>query len=172
MGHRLQREILPYSLLTKTAEQTYSKTLGYGGDFRIIDWIYNDQPDGSGRLGPPLDRCFLNLPVFRAIKNQRKLITREIQTIIKKNKPAHITGIASGPAHKIFDVFGKLENSSNLNVTLIDLDLQALAYVSETVLKKKLNTYIKLINGNLVYLAANMHESDVDRIFSTSAFKK
>jgi hypothetical protein len=161
LGHRLQREILPYLLLTKTAERTYSKTLGYGGDFRIIDWIYNDQPDGSGRLGPLLDRCFLNLPVFKSIKNQRKLITTEIHTIIKASKTAHITGIASGPAHEIFNVFSKLKNLSDLSVTLIDVDLQALAYVSETILKKKLNAHIKLITGNLVYLAANMHETDV-----------
>ncbi len=163
LGSHLQREVLPYLLLTKTAERTYSKPRGYAGDFHTIAWIYQNHPEGSGRLGPLLDRCFLNLPVVRAIRNQRELIAKEICRVIeeKGGSMAQVTSLASGIAEEIFDVFSQLKDHSRLNVTLIDIDLKALAFISDRIDKKKLNDYVKLINGNLVYLAAGRHSIDV-----------
>ena len=49
IGARIQRDVLPFLLLTKTAERLYAKPRGYAGDFLSIEWIYLDQADGAGR---------------------------------------------------------------------------------------------------------------------------
>lgn len=163
LGSRLQREILPYLLLTKTAERPYSKPRGYACDFQTIEGIYRNQPEGSGRLGPLIDSCFLNLPAIKAIRNGRSLMAQEIKKVVaeKDGTTAQITTLGSGPAEEIFDVFNQLDNPSSLNVTLIDIDLQALAIVSDRIEKKKLKKHVKLINGNLVYLAAGKYVVDL-----------
>jgi CRP-like cAMP-binding protein/SAM-dependent methyltransferase len=170
LGARLQREILPFMLLTQTAERFYSKPRGYAGDFLSIQMIYENQYAGAGRIGPLLDRCFLNTPVAKAIRNRRALLAGEIMaTVEAKDGATHVTSLACGPAEEIFDLFQTLDDSSRLHVSLLDIDLQALAYVADRRDKARLHNRINLINANLVYLAMGRQKlelRDQDLIYS------
>ena len=86
LGARLQREILPFVLLTETIERFYSKPRGYAGDFQTIEMIYRNRPAGTGRIGPLLDRCFLSSPIARAIRNRRVLLAKEIMKTVQAKK--------------------------------------------------------------------------------------
>ena len=170
LGQRLQRELLPFVLLTQTAERFYSKPRGYAGDFLTIEMIYDNQCGGTGRIGPLLDRCFLNTPAAKAMRNRRKLVAGEVeQTLGARNDFAHVTSLACGPARELFDLFAQLENPRRLQVSLLDIDLQALASVAERRDKAKLQNQINLINANLVYLAMGWQRLDLqdqDLIYS------
>jgi len=160
IGARLQREVLPYLLLTRTAERWYAKPRGYAGDFLTIDWIYDNNPQGVGRLGPLLDRCFLNLEAAQAVRNRRGLLAEHIQSTLEQTtgQTARITSLACGPAAEIFDVFGTLDDPTRLRATLIDIDLQALAFVSDKCDRHQLRRQMELVNGNLVYLATGRQQ--------------
>jgi SAM-dependent methyltransferase len=160
IGARIQREILPYLLLTRTAERWYSKPRGYAGDFLTIDWIYQNNPQGVGRLGSLLDRCFLNAPAAQAVRNRRGLLAEHIQTALEQasGETTRITSLACGPAAEIFDVFEALDDPTRLRATLIDIDLQALAFVSDKRDRLQLQRQIELVNGNLVYLATGRQQ--------------
>jgi len=160
IGARLQREILPYLLLTRSAERMYAKPRGYAGDFLTIDWIYQNNPQGAGRLGPLLDRCFLNLPAAQAVRNRRGLLAEHIHTALEQavGRSAQITSLACGPAAEIFDVFETLDDPTRLRATLIDIDLQALAFVSDKSDRYNLRRQMELVNGNLVYLATGRQQ--------------
>jgi SAM-dependent methyltransferase len=171
IGARLQRELMPYVLLTHTAERMYAKPRGYAGDFLTIDWIYHNKPQGAGRLGPLLDRCFLNLEAAQAVRNRRGLLAEHIQTALKDSdgQTARITSLACGPAAEIFDVFETLDDPTRLRATLIDIDLQALAFVSDKCDQHQLRRQIELVNGNLVYLATGRQQlklSPQDLVYS------
>lgn len=160
VGTRLQREILPYILLTKSAERVYSKPRGYAGDFLTIDIMYQNQAEGTGRLGPLLDKCFQELPAANAVRNRRGLLAEYIQETLKgtEGKTAQVTSLACGPAAEIFDAFETLEDKSRLHATLIDIDLQALAFVSDKANRRSLTSRMDLVNGNLVYLATGRQQ--------------
>jgi extracellular factor (EF) 3-hydroxypalmitic acid methyl ester biosynthesis protein len=170
LGARLQREILPFVLLTETIERFYSKPRGYAADFQTIEMIYRNRPAGPGRIGPLLDRCFLSSPIARAIRNRRVLLAEEImRTVQGKNGAAHVTCLACGPAQEIFDVFQQLDDRRRLYASLVDIDLQALAYVGERRDNAGLQNRINLINANLVYLALGRQKlelNDQDLIYS------
>jgi CRP-like cAMP-binding protein/SAM-dependent methyltransferase len=163
LGGRLKTELLPYLLLTQTAERFYSKPRGYAGDFLTIEWIYKNKPAGAGRLGPLLDECFLNEPAAKAVRNRRGLLAEKIRQVIEQadGQRARVTSLACGPAQEIFDVFDSIDNPDQLKVTLIDIDLQALAFVSDKAQKLKRQRHIKAVNANLVYLAAGRQELDL-----------
>lgn len=163
IGAHLQREILPYVLLTRIGERCYAKPRGYAGDFMTIEWFYQNSPDGVGRLGPVLDRCFLNAPAARAVRNRRGLLGEHIRAALDqaKGQTARITSMACGPAAEVFDVFESLEDRSKLRATLIDIDLQALAFVSDRCERLKLRRQVDLFNGNLVYLATGRQKLDL-----------
>lgn len=163
LGARAQREFLPYLLLTRIGERMYAKPRGYAGDYLTIEWMYRDEPEGSGRIGPLLDRAMLESPAIRAVKNRRRLLAAEISRLCCKNngETIKVTSLGCGPAREIFDVFDKLDNPSRLRVNMIDIDLQALAYVSDRIEKRKLKRQITLLHCNLIYLATGRQKTDI-----------
>jgi extracellular factor (EF) 3-hydroxypalmitic acid methyl ester biosynthesis protein len=171
LGARIQSDLLPYLLLTNTAERWYSKPRGYAGDFLSIHEIYQNVPQGRGRIGSVLDRCFLNLPAAIAVRNRRPLLAREISAVVaaKQDSQARIASLACGPAAEIFDVYESLEDSSRLTSTLIDIDLQALAFVAERRDRARLQRRMRLLNANLVYILTGREKIDLrdqDLIYS------
>lgn len=170
LGARLQREILPFILLTQAPERFYSKPRGNAGDFLTIEMIYRNRSTGTGRIGPLLDRCFLNSPIANAIRNRSRLLTKEIMKILEaKNGAVHVTGLACGPAEEVFDVFQQLDDPRRLYASLVDIDLQALAHVGDRRDNAGLQNWMNLINANLVYLALGRQKlelNDQDLIYS------
>jgi hypothetical protein len=89
IGRRIKRELLPYLLLTRTAERAYAKPRGYAGDYATIDQIYRNEAVGSGRVGPLLDRVFLDLPACEAVRNRRHLLAEEIGLALAEKEMGH-----------------------------------------------------------------------------------
>ena len=171
LGVAVQREVLPYLLLTRTAERLYAKPRGYAGDFLSIDWIYEDREDGTGRLGPFLDRCFLDEPAAAAVRNRRGLLSGLIRAQLERHagRPVRITTMACGPAREVFDVFEELDDPRRLEVTLIDIDQQALELVEQEIGRRGLGEQIRALHGNLLYLAMGREKIDLadqDLIYS------
>lgn len=154
LGARLQAEMLPYILTTETADRFYSKPRGYAGDFVAIHRIYMNTPGGSSRLGPVMDRMFLEMPPSLAVRNRRKLVADEIVAAVRARggRPVRVLCLASGPATEVFDAFEMLDDKSLLKATLMDIDLQALAFVDELRARHKLTGQITLVNENLIAL--------------------
>lgn len=152
LGARLQAEMLPYLMATETADRFYSKPRGYAGDFVAIHRIYHNVAGGAGRLGHVMDRMFLDMPPSRAVRNRRALIAKEIIATVRARggAPTRVLCLASGPASEVFDAFSELEDRNLLKVTLMDIDLQALAFVDEARAQRRLNGQITLVNENLV----------------------
>jgi CRP-like cAMP-binding protein/SAM-dependent methyltransferase len=163
LGVRLQQELLPFLMLTKNGERWYSKPRGYAGDFLSIEWMYEDRAEGAGRLGPLLDRCFLDLAGAKAVRNRRGLLVEEIRKAIAESggAPTRVLSMASGPARELFDVFAELPNPDQLSATCLDIDLQALAFVADVRDRRKLKRNLRLENRNLVYLATGRQELDL-----------
>jgi len=154
IGARLQHEMLPYVLTTETADRFYSKPRGYAGDYLAIHNIYAEKAGGSGRLGALVDRMFLNTPPARAVRNRRHLLTRELTAMVRDRLPesTRVLCLASGPANEVFDSYGQLEDRSRLQTTLMDIDLQALAFVDDLRSRRKLSGLMSLVNENLIAL--------------------
>jgi len=164
IGAQLQRELLPYVLLTDSAERWYSKPRGYAGDFLAIEHMYQNKESGKGRIGALIDRCFLDSPPVKAARNRRGLLKREIQKVLdaRGNEVAHVASMACGPAEEIFDVFRELDDPSNLMVNVIDIDLQALAFVVDRRDQLRLQSRIIPHNANLIHLAIGKQKLNIE----------
>jgi hypothetical protein len=162
IGAMVFQELLPYLSMAES-ERWYSKPRGYAGDYLSIAKIYANQPTGSGRLGPLVDRCLLEQPAPVAVRNRRKLLREHIETAMDSlsDGPARVMSLACGPAEELFDVYDSLSNPDTLHSYLIDMDTQALAYVAERRDHTNLTQLINLYNNNLVYLACGRERIDV-----------
>ena len=171
IGALVQREMLPYILMSELGERFYAKPRGYAGDFMTIEIMYQNQATGLGRLGPILDRAFRREPANIAVMNRRGLLKEEILAVVEKNggAPSRVTSMAAGPAAELFDVYAELADPQRLKSTCIDIDLQALAFVGDKRDKLRLGKLMELHNGNLVYLALGRQSLDLkpqDLIYS------
>ena len=164
LGARVQREVLPYLLLTRSAERLYSKPRGYAGDFQSIDWIYANEAGGTGRLGPALDRCFLDEPAAQAVRNRRGLLRRTITRLLERHRdrPVRIVSMACGPAREIFDVLDELGSPERLDATLIDIDPEALEQVREEIERRGVGASVRTFEGNLIYLAMGRQKIELE----------
>ncbi|MGK0290609.1 MAG: extracellular factor (EF) 3-hydroxypalmitic acid methyl ester biosynthesis protein [bacterium] len=163
IGKSIQREFLPFILLTEAAERFYSKPRGYAGDFFSIEMLYRNIPAGKGRLGPVIDYCILETSASKAVRNRRGLLTREIKKTLEScnQKQAKVMSIACGPAREVFDTFASLEDKSLLKATLLDMDLQSLSFVDDLLYQKNLCKQVELINENVLYLTLGRRKLEI-----------
>ncbi len=162
IGQRVQREMLPYVSKTRLGDRLYSKPRGYGGDFSALELIYQNQPSGAGPLGPLLDRCLLESPAIRALRDRRTILAEEIASTLgaERDGAARVMSIACGPATEVFDAFEALDDPRRLVSTLVDVDFQALLFISERVQRRGLKDQVQMTVKNLVYLALGRTELD------------
>lgn len=156
VGKELQEQFLPYISLTETADRFYSKPRGYAGDFLTIAKIYENKAAGAGRLGALIDASFLATSAAAAVRNRRPLVAKLIDEAVdqKAGTLTRVTSLACGPAQEIFDVYERRSDASLIRTSLIDIDLQALAFVYEKATLKGLNRYIEVFNQNLLHLVS------------------
>ena len=150
IGARIQRELLPYLLKSRTIDRLYTKPRGYAGDFRTTEFMYAREAGGSGESGPIFDRCFLDLPPVAAVRNRRDLITEEIRQCAAGSG---VAALCSGTCDEIFAAGTGTRGRPEVQATVIDFDAQALAAVAEKGDKLNLTEAIALLNTNLFHLA-------------------
>ena len=83
------------------------KPLGYAGDYKIIDYIYCNNPTTTG-----FDRLFDNYyqmsAISIAVRNRKEDFKRLIKKFIKENRngsPLRIMSLASGPCRDLWELF-------------------------------------------------------------------
>lgn len=155
MGAKLQHDLLPHILLSETASRFHDKPRGYASDYVTVERIYEEQPSGSGRTGALIDKMFLDSPLAGAIRNRRHYFSQAIATAAqgKASGTTHVLGLAAGSAREIEDAFERLDDKSKLKATLLDLDAQALAFVTAWATKAGVSEHITPVNENLVNVA-------------------
>ena len=160
LGRQLMTELLPYVLMTRVGERSYSKPRGYAGDYRTIEWIYQNEPSGYGELGALMDRAVLGLSCARAVRNRRGLVTGQIERArgLRPDQSIEITSLACGPARELFDHYMSNGVSSNVQSHLVDIDEQALEFVGQWSSDLGLESKIDRHHLNLVYLSMGRGE--------------
>lgn len=158
LGARVQRELLPYVLKACTPAQLYEKPRGYPGDFRAIEMIHANKPDGKAPLGPLFDGAFLALPSMAAIRTGRKLLQNELREAAEKSSgsPVRITAVGAAPAAELFGMVAAKADS--VEATLIEFDSEALSWVRTN--RSGTRTQFEL--ESLVTLALGQHRVRVD----------
>ncbi len=109
--------------------------IGYKHGFdsgNMMNYIYENDPQGSFSVGKAIDRAFLNqktCKAFRAIKGiQKDFISNYLKE--REGQGTFIVDLASGKADYIYEVLK--ESGSNINVLLRDINENTLTESKET----------------------------------------
>lgn len=108
--------------------RSYFKPLGYPGDYYLMNYMYDERPEGE-----TLEEMFLHslgLVAGRPIVSRMHTLSEIL--LAKSNaqgaEPLHITSIGCGPAREFETVFTRAAPGSKWNVTLLDQEPKALEF--------------------------------------------
>ena len=93
--------------------------LGWGSGFDSglsLDYIYENRPQGSSRLGKFIDANYLNSIGWRGIRQRKKNLERALRSVVEKlraeGRPVHILDIAAGAGRYIMETMHSLPGNS------------------------------------------------------------
>jgi len=165
MWHYIFKEIYPCIMRSRFAERAYSKPKGYAGDYMMMEMLYQNTPDGDGKLGIVIDSWCLNTPSAQAVRNRKKLLANKIKSICDKKKSEQseairIMNLACGPNRELFEFLYQCNYSEQLDVTCVDIDSQALHFIDQQINVFPHKAVIRLMNENLVKWAMGKIDHD------------
>jgi len=128
--------------LSPFAKRSYLKPLGYAGDYEMMHMIYRAPYEGETWFAKLLNKYFCNhIPPSQAIRNRLPFLLEKINRIVEKKmhgqKGARIMSVACGPAQEIVEFIKNNESSDQTEITLVDIEPEALYYCQDKVLEAK-----------------------------------
>lgn len=113
-------------------DRSYTKPLGYPGDFEVMNQVYQWQKSGANVYQKLVHR--LGLDVAECIKTRMEMVLQEIDAVVAERgvHTAKILSVGSGPAREVELFLSKVAlNGRRAEFTLIDQEQAALTFALE-----------------------------------------
>lgn len=164
----LRRDVHPLTLCCPFVHRTFTKPLGYAGDFAMINMILGDPRQGNNIFAKALSSLILEAEVAQAHRNRIKILTRmleeEGEQAQREDRRLSVLNIACGPAREVVNFIRGSPHADRCDITLLDFSKEALAYAREDTLKAKTET------GSKVEL--NCVEKSIDTLLRESISRR
>ena len=128
----LRKKLHPLLLCSPFVHRSYTKPLGYAGDYGMINMILENPFKGNTVFAKAINSLVLELEPAEAHRNRIKILNRlleeEANRVLRTNGPFKVLNIACGPAKEIrtfIDTFGRCDECE---ITLLDFSSEALSY--------------------------------------------
>ncbi len=141
----VQRRLHPALLCAPFAHRTFTKPLGYAGDYEMVNMIVRNSAEGGSLYAKVLNLWFVHQPPAVAHRNRLTHLTqRLVEETLRAagpGRPARIFSLACGPAVELQNFLREHEISNQAELTLLDFNEETLQHVTAvfTDLKTKLS---------------------------------
>ncbi len=132
-----QQRLHPWVLAAPFAHRTYSKPLGYAGDYAMVDMMLSDPCRGTSLFAQIFNVWLLQQASARGHRARIEFLT---QTLVNTasyaarfGRRAQIYNIGCGPAREVSNFIAQSPISSNVDFTLVDMDANALEHARESI---------------------------------------
>lgn len=150
-----QRDLHPLMLSAPYVNRTYTKPLGYAGDYEMINMLYRDTPEGHNSYAKMIHKFFVSIPISCSVRNRSdSLVDYIVKTVSSggHSGPARILSVGCGAAWEIQRFIKSYPELSNVEFSLMDFNDETLGYA-----EKHIN--IALQESNIQYPVRIVHES-------------
>ena len=148
------KEAFPYVMRSRVAERSYFKPKGYAGDFMTIEMLYQNTPEGDGKIGTMVDAWCLASPAARAVRGRRRLLTQQLlaigREVYEKQGTVSIMNLACGPCRELADYLSACGYSEAVRALCVDIDPDALAYAHKVFAAIDHKAQLSMMQENLI----------------------
>lgn len=120
------------TIVSPLQQRAYKKPLGYPGDYKVMDYVYEWTREGEDPYAQFVHRLALEPMkcVQTRLKTQQEIILSELKNA-PKNKPFRITNLACGTAQEIRNILIDGQFDVPADITLIDQEKKTLSFAYE-----------------------------------------
>jgi extracellular factor (EF) 3-hydroxypalmitic acid methyl ester biosynthesis protein len=130
-----RRQLHPYFLCAPFFRRTFTKPLGFAGDYEMMSMIIRNQVEGESIFGKLVNTYLLDHGPCRAVRNRAKFLTikisDEVSRVAREGRDAHIFCIACGPAWEAVDFIANHPLADKAHFNLLDFNEETLRYTSQ-----------------------------------------
>jgi extracellular factor (EF) 3-hydroxypalmitic acid methyl ester biosynthesis protein len=131
-----RRELHPIMLCSPFLYRTYTKPLGYAGDYEMVNMMLRSPYEGSSAFAKLLNFALLNTPPVIAHRNRIDYLVEKLRAEcarrVTKGK-TRIFNLACGPAVEVQRFLRDYEESDLAEIDLLDFNAETLEYTSERI---------------------------------------
>jgi CRP-like cAMP-binding protein len=148
------KELFPYFMRSRLAERAYYKPKGYAGDYKMMELIYSQKPNGDGKLGRLIDGWLLKQVPPQAVRNRRRLLSGLLDRLCRERRNGgrgiRIMNLACGPCRELFDLLAQCDYSAQIDALCIDIDADALQYANQRVNTGSHQASVRFMHENVI----------------------
>jgi extracellular factor (EF) 3-hydroxypalmitic acid methyl ester biosynthesis protein len=162
-----QRQLHPHLLCAPFIYRTYSKPLGYAGDYEMMNMIVRNGYEGGSLFAKLINAYLLDQPGPEAVRNRvgylNNRIIEETSRLARSGKPANIFCVACGPAWEAVNFLAEHPLADQTRFELLDFNEETLQYagnrINEVIKKHHRRTEIKLVRNSVQNLLRGERKS-------------
>lgn len=131
-----QRDLHPLLLRAPFVYRTYTKPMGYAGDFEMVNMMVRNQREGPNTYAQLLHKFYVGAQVCQAHRNRVSIMTQLLAEIARTTtaaEPARILNIGCGPAHEVLNFIREEGLSERCSIELLDFSQSTLDETRENV---------------------------------------
>lgn len=136
----VRRELHPIVLCSPFLYRTYTKPLGYAGDYEMVNMMLRDPHEGSSAFAKLLNYALLNTEPVVAHRNRIDFLVERLRTECVR-RAAHgktrIFNLACGPAMEVQRFLKECPESDLAEIDLLDFNAETLEYTAESIEKAR-----------------------------------
>jgi len=121
-----RRQLHPLILCSPFFWRTYTKPLGYAGDYEMVNMILRDPIEGASLFAKLLNLHFLRLPAGEAHRNRITYLTDKLRSetrrCIQEGRPARIFNLGCGPAREVQNFLNQDDLCDRAHLSLLDFN--------------------------------------------------
>lgn len=133
----MRQQLHSLVLAAPFAHRTFTKPLGYAGDYEMVNMILRNAPEGSTLFGKLLHAWFVRQQPAEAHRNRIDyLITKITEMTLKASaagRTAKIFNMACGPASEVQRFISESALRSRTEFTLLDFNEETLKYTRQCI---------------------------------------
>jgi extracellular factor (EF) 3-hydroxypalmitic acid methyl ester biosynthesis protein len=121
-----RRQLHPLILCSPFFWRTFTKPLGYAGDYEMVNMILRDPLEGASLFAKLLNVHFLRLPAGEAHRNRILYLTgklrEETYRCMALGRPARVFNLGCGPAKEVQNFLNEDDLCDRAELTLLDFN--------------------------------------------------
>ena len=179
-----QRDLHPLTMRSPFVHRTYTKPLGYAGDYEMVNMIFRNPNEGPNTYFQTINKLFLSEGPAVAHRNRIAILLERLERAVdeanKENRGLKILNLGCGPAIEIQKLMHSRNLDQRIEFKLIDFSQPTLDYAQSQLEKHSSESgstptirYVKQSVDQILRQSASLktEESDeYDFVYSAGLF--
>lgn len=132
-----QKELHPLIMSAPYPHRTFSKPLGYAGDYEMMNMIHREYPEGQSLYARLVNASYTNLPIAKSVRNRAHLLERYLEEGVQRSIVARddfrAISIGCGPAIEVQRFIRGNTLSVCAHIDLVDFNAETLEFARKKV---------------------------------------